>query len=150
MHTIPVLLTAAIAAAPGPKEPAGKGGDSLEGKWQLVAVEEKGLAAGKPDEPETLTVKGGEMLFQRGTDDIRRVGFVIDTTRSPAHLDLRLGPKGVCHAIVRVEKDELVLCAGSNFNADEAGNRPKEFVTGPPEDRPQKGKLLFRYKRVKP
>jgi uncharacterized protein (TIGR03067 family) len=148
MITIATLFSAAIVAAPGPKEPAGKGGDSIEGTWELVSVEEEGGPAMKPDEPETLTVKGDDMVFHHRADDIERVKFVIDATKSPAHLDIKL-KGGICHAIFRVEKDQLVMCAGSNFNPDETENRPREFVTGPPEDRPQKGKLLFRYKRIK-
>lgn len=144
MIMTPMLLATTIAAAPVPKETGG-----LEGKWQLVESEEKGLPAEKPDEPMTLTVKGSEMVFRRGTDTVTRISFDLDFSRSPAHLDLKFGSKGVCHAILRVEKDELVMCAGSKFVPDEPANRPKEFVTGPPEDRPQKGKLLFRFKRIR-
>lgn len=145
---IPIVLTTVIAAAPGAKEAAGKN-DSLDGKWQVVQMEEKGLPAVEPDELMTLTVKGGEMLFQRGTDKARPVTFVVDTSKSPAHLDLKLGPDHVCHAIFRVDKEELVICAGSSFDADEPADRPRELVTGPSDERPQKGKLLFRYKRIK-
>lgn len=144
------LLTSLAVAAPAPKEPPAKQAEGIEGKWQLVAVEEKGEPAYDPDEPMTLTIKDGEMTFRRGDDPPFTYRFAVDVSKSPHHLDLKIGPKGgVCHAVLGIGKVELVLCAGSKFNADKEADRPKELSTGPPEDRPRKGKLLFRFKRVK-
>jgi hypothetical protein len=75
----------------------------------------------------------------------------VDPTQAPAHLDLTpAGEAAVCHAIYRLEKGALTICAGTQLLPDRADRRPQEFGTAQgKEDRPPKGDLLFTFKRPK-
>ncbi|HJZ93216.1 MAG TPA: TIGR03067 domain-containing protein [Gemmataceae bacterium] len=123
----------------------------LQGRWELVAFEEKG-DKGDFDEQLVVTVKDDEMTFRRGTDDPIPVRFKIDPSKTPAYLDLILDAdkKEVCHAIYRIEKGELTICVGTNFSPNKSSQRPQEFATVlGSEKRPPKGKLMFTFKRAK-
>jgi len=146
------LILAASVNAPAPPEPVRKAVADLQGRWEATGIEENG-ERGTLDERLILTVKGNDMFFRRGTDDSVQFPFVVDPSKSPAHLDLTAekGEKNTCRAIYRIDdKGELTICLGSNFSPCEPDRRPTEFATlTGDEKRPPKGRILFTFKRAK-
>jgi len=145
-----MAMLAVVVAAPAPPDPVSEAVAELQGTWALVSFEVKG---GKPipdTTSTTITIKGKELSLRKRTTDPRKYTYTVDPVKSPAHLDLTfVGETGVCHAIYRLEKGELMICAGTNLEPDEASNRPREFTTGLASDRPPKGNLILIFKRVK-
>ena len=151
MGTVPVGLMALILAAPAPADAARKAAAELQGTWELVSFEEKGGKPRPAEKPTVLTIRGAELSLRRGTAPARHFTFAVDPAQAPAHLDLTpAGEAGVCHAIYRLEKGELTICAGTQLNPDPADRRPREFATAQARaDRPPKGDVLFTFKRAK-
>jgi uncharacterized protein (TIGR03067 family) len=157
MFALVFSTLALTGAAPVPKEDdIEKALKAIQGKWKTVAAEEKG-EAGKPEDFDLQTIKiDGKVLVEidrRGKETLR-YQVALSPSKSPAHLDLIwLDEKGkptplVAHAIYKLEGGRLTICFGS-MKPDEPDNRPREFKSGPSEQRPQKGKLMYTFERVK-
>ena len=159
MFTVSLLIVASSIAAPAPPDPVKKAQDELQGTWVAIDMEQKGEKVAPKELKEediSISIKGNELtMWQGGKPD--RYTFTLDPSKKPAHLDLQesgeKARKGVCHAIYSQEKGELKICVSSNFNPDEAEERPKEFATVlGSENRPPKGtkgKYLFIFKQDK-
>jgi uncharacterized protein (TIGR03067 family) len=153
-----LVFTVALAgAAPVPKEDDNeKALKAIQGKWKVVAAEEKGKAGNANDfDVQVIAVEGNVLTERRDGKEVARYGISLEPSKSPAHLDLvwldekgKLTPR-VAHAIYKLEGGRLTICFGHNMTPDKPEDRPREFKTGPPEQRPQKGKVMFSSERVK-
>jgi uncharacterized protein (TIGR03067 family) len=150
MGSVSVGLLALVLVAPAPTDPARKAAADLQGTWELVSFGEKGQKPGPAETPTILVVKGNELTLRRGTAPARHFTFAVDPARSPVHMDMTpIGEPGICHAIYRLEKGELTICAGSQLNPDDPAGRPREFATARGKaDRPPKGSVLFTFRRT--
>ena len=150
-----LVFTVLAGAAPVPPDGENaKALKQLQGKWKMVAGEERGEAAeAKEVAGWTIGVKGNTLtLLDRGKEQ-GRATIKLDLSKSPAHLDLvalEEGAEGTCHAIYKLEDDRLTICFPNRpFSRTDAKNRPTKFETGPKDQQPTKGRLLFVFERVK-
>jgi uncharacterized protein (TIGR03067 family) len=155
MSPIAVFLLACGVAVGAPADAAAQAVKELQGTWTLVAMEEKGQRISVEEvkaEGCSFVIRGSEFLLKERGKTKMRFSFKVDPTKSPRHIDFqrRDGPTvpGTCHAIYSLEKGQLKICIGTNFNPDEPEERPQEFATKlRSEGRPPKGKNLFILKR---
>lgn len=133
-----VSVAAPASAAPGPKEPAGRG--PIVGSWRLETID------GRPPvvpEVETFGPDGTRVVRARidGREDVDKSGYVTRPKASPAELDFVFGPKTEpIQGIYKVEGDTLTIC----YRRSGAGGRPTEFKHVGNDI------ALCVYKRVKP
>lgn len=150
-----LTMSLALVAAPVPAEGEdAKALTALQGTWKLVAVEEKG---GKlediKDKDMRFTFKGNGLLWREDNGEVNSFTVKLDTSKTPAHIDitakLKDGPGRTAYAVYAVKGNRLTICFGRNATPDEPEDRPRELKTGDSSERPQKGKLLFVFERVK-
>lgn len=152
---VAVACVLALAAAPVPPDNSdnAKALKALQGRWKLVAGEERG-EAGRADDFGTQDIVVKDVTLTRLEKGKERDRFTIkfDLSKFPAHLDLveqgKTNP-GTCHAIYKCEGDRLTICFAGRLSPSEAELRPTEFKTGPSDQRPPKGKLMYTFERVK-
>jgi uncharacterized protein (TIGR03067 family) len=157
MFTVCLLMAGATVAAPAPPDPVEKAQAALQGTWRCVGGEEKGekfTAEEAKEEGFSLVITKNELVLHQGKEKPQRFSFTLGPGKSPAHIDLKeIGDDaraGVCHAIYRLEKEELTICFGSNINPDEAEDRPQEFSTMLGRDKGSpKGKVMLIFQREK-
>jgi uncharacterized protein (TIGR03067 family) len=148
------IIALAVGAPAPPDDATAKALKALQGTWKLVAVEEKGgeLKDNK-DSDVQFTFEGNALLRREGKSEPRRFRVKVDPSKSPAHIDLSVEAAGgrteTAHAVYEVKGDRLTICFGHNTTPDEPKDRPRELKTGEPDERPQKGKLMFVFERVK-
>jgi uncharacterized protein (TIGR03067 family) len=153
-----LVFTVALAgAAPVPREDENeKALKLLQGKWKLVAGEERGEAGTAKEfdrRKMVFSVKGNTLTLSEKDKEAGRATIKLDVSKSPAHLDfvaLEEGAEGTCHTIYKLEGDRLTICFPNHvFWRTEAKDRPTKFETGPKDQQPAKGRLLFVFERVK-
>ena len=117
-----------IASAQGadPK-PAGDGTMALLGSWKVVKFESNGRAK---DEPigASVTFDGKTMTVKLAGDNTEKGSYLLDTTKSPKHLDLTVlkGDKARVHQnIYKVEGKTLIIVFNERLQP-----RPKTFDVG--------------------
>jgi uncharacterized protein (TIGR03067 family) len=156
MFTIVFAMT--LVAAPVPPDDANvKALKALQGKWKAVAAEQKGFAFNVADfDLQTINVNGTLLALSVDLNkETIRYEIKLDLSKEPAHINLIwLDEKGkptnrVAHGIYKLDGGRLMICFGQNITPDEPEDRPSEFKTGPPEQRPPKGKLMYTFERVK-
>src|SRR5262245_31490071 len=101
-----VFTVALTGAAPVPPEGENaKALKQLQGKWKLVAGEERGEAAEAKEfdsRKMVISVKGNILTLIEKDKEEGRVTIKVDLSKSPAHLDLvalEEGAEGTCHTI---------------------------------------------------
>lgn len=150
-----LALTVALAAA-APVPPEGENAKALkqlQGKWKTVASEERGEAGeGKDFDVQSIRIKGNVLTLIEKGKETNRVTIKLDVSKSPAHLDLvalEEGAEGTCHTIYKLERDRLTICFPNRFfSRTDAKDRPTKFETGPKDQQPAKGRLLYIFERV--
>jgi uncharacterized protein (TIGR03067 family) len=137
-------LTLAPTAPVPPDDANTKALKALQGKWRVVAAEEKGKAIRADDfDIQTITITGTRWVEDEG--DQFRSEIKIDPSKSPAHIDLiRLNARGqptrrIAHGIYKLDEGKLTVCFQS-LNPDEEEERPTEFKTATRRSGPQKEK----------
>jgi uncharacterized protein (TIGR03067 family) len=145
------LTAITFALAPVPEDASEKALKALQGKWRIVATEDRGGKPEKDDSKEFLTFTADALIWQRySTVDKWKVK--IDPSNTPAHIDFtaKIGEKlWTVHAVYEIKGGRLAICFGNNATPDNAADRPGELKTGQPEQRPKKGKLMLFFERVK-
>ena len=155
MLALVITTLTLTAAAPVPPDDANaKALKALQGKWKLVAGEERGEAGPAKDfDVQMIGVKGDTLTLIEKGKETRRVTIKLDLSKSPAQLDLIAledGAAGTNHAIYKLESDRLTICfANRAFSRTDAKDRPTKFETGPKDQQPAKGRLLYVFERVK-
>jgi len=140
-----------LTLAPVPEDANEKALKALQGKWRIVATEEKGGNPEKDDSKEFLTFTADTLTWQRYST-VDKWTVKIDPSKMPAHIDIRakVGEKlRTIHAVYEIKGGRLAICFGNNATPDAPEDRPGELKTGPPEQRPKKGKLTLFFERVK-
>ena len=147
-----IMVCANALSAPATPSPLGADLKAIQGKWQAVAIEEKGFAWSKDEVAGVSAEIANDVLIYKEAGQTERFRIAIDSTQKPAHIDLRLIAEGVdptkaCHCIYVIDGDRLKICLSTEFKADDAADRPTEFATG--DKRPPKGRLLITMERAK-
>jgi uncharacterized protein (TIGR03067 family) len=148
------IIALAVAAPAPPDDANAKALKALQGTWKLVAVEEKGgeLKENK-DSDLQFTFEGNVLLWREGKPEPKRFKAKIDPSKSPAHIDITAetaeGQTRTAHAVYGLKDNRLTICFGHNATPDEPEDRPRELKTGDADQRPQKGKLMFVFERIK-
>ena len=126
-----LLGLALTVAAPGPKDKdKDKPAPKLEGTWTVEKIEGKGDNTKDPSSV-TFTFADGKVSIQEGGRERKEeADYTVDTTKKPAHIDIKPGKKGgkdiTVPGIYEFDGDTLKIC----FRG-EGGDRPTEFKADP-------------------
>jgi uncharacterized protein (TIGR03067 family) len=145
------LASLALILAPVPEDANEKALKALQGKWRIVATEDRGGKPEKDDSKEFLTFNADTLTWQRYST-VDKWTVKIDPSKTPAHINFtaKVGEKTrTIHAIYEIKGGRLAICFGNNATPDDPADRPGELKTGSPEQRPKKGKLMLFFERVK-
>jgi uncharacterized protein (TIGR03067 family) len=121
------------------------GAQSLDGVWEVTAVIDNGRVV-PPNEVTSNYAADGHVVINGQTAQLlmpntyqrKQLPFAVDTSRSPARLDLAGAEKTGGRGIIMVSGDNLMLCLASRDR-----DRPTAFTS-----QPGSGNLLITLKRA--
>jgi uncharacterized protein (TIGR03067 family) len=138
-----------LAAGPVPKEDeAKKEAEKLQGAWQIVSYESRGVVSDRQKDDVQCVVVKNTVVFKENGKVVIKATFTLDPSKTPTAITLTCTEgeipeeKGkVEHGIYEVDKDSMKWCVTDEGEKD----RPKEFVT-------KKGSThaIYTFKKGKP
>jgi uncharacterized protein (TIGR03067 family) len=109
-------------------DPARRELDKYQGTWVLVSEEFQGKPVPAAERPNLSCTVRGDRLLYKVRDEGRSATVELDPTARPKHYDLAPDDgQRTLKAIYAWDGDDTIkICS-----ADDQGDRPKEFKTGP-------------------